>query len=91
MHTPEDAGEVAAAPATRCPVNPLDAGGATTHAEHPAHPLSTAAAVATLRRGAMVNSYRGARGCLSTTLLRELRVGSRDTEMRLPLSRVIWD
>lgn len=51
-HTPEDCDEVAWV--TRCPVNPR-ADGVATHAEHPAQPVRTAAAVTTLRRGAIVN------------------------------------
>lgn len=52
--TPEDWDEVAWV--TRCPVNPR-ADGVATHAEHPAQPVRTAAAVTTLRRGAIVNKY----------------------------------
>lgn len=51
-HAPDVAEDVAAAGATRCPVNPRAAGVAT-HAEHPAHPARTAAAVAAFLLGAI--------------------------------------
>lgn len=48
-HAPDD-GVREAAFGKRCPVNPRLTDGETTHAEHPAHPLTTAAANITLRR-----------------------------------------
>lgn len=57
MHAPDGAEDVAAAGATRWPVNPRAAGVAT-HAEHPAHPARTAAAVAAFLLGAMFEQLK---------------------------------
>lgn len=54
-NVPDVAEDVAAAGATRCPVNPRAAGA--THAEHPAHPARTAAAVAAFLRGAIFDEF----------------------------------
>ena len=56
-NAPDVSDGVAEAGAKRCPVNPRAAGVAT-HAEHPAQPASTAAAVAALLLGAIFDGDR---------------------------------